>query len=170
VRTPEVVAPEPVGQPDWAQEDALPMRPWPLLGLYIRRHLRLSTAAFLAVVGGAFCAVAAQYGLKLLVDRMASSTPGSPLLPLALCGGLFLSLLAAENACWRLGGWLGSRAIIRIGADLRLDLFDNVTRQTWRFFAGKPRARCRRALPLPRRVRRRCWRPSFRISSRLAPT
>jgi ATP-binding cassette, subfamily B, bacterial len=113
----------------------LPTRPWPLLGRYIRHHLPVSVAAFLAVIGGASCAVAAQYALKLLIDRMASGTPGGPLLPLALCGVLFLVLLAAENACWRLGGWLGSQAIIRIGGDLRLDLFDNVIRQTARFFA-----------------------------------
>jgi ATP-binding cassette subfamily B protein len=134
-RIPQAAELESTSPSDWNTQEALPSQPWPLLGRYIGRHLALSTAAFLAVVGGAFCAVAAQYGLKLLVDRMASSAPGSTLLPLGLCGGLFLGLLAAETACWRLGGWLGSRAIIRIGADLRLDLFANVTRQTWRFFA-----------------------------------
>lgn len=112
----------------------LPTAPWPLLARYVRRHLPLSAAAFTAVVGGAFCAVSAQYGLKLLVDRMATGTPGGPLLPLMVSCGIFLGLLAAENLCWRLGGWLGSRAIIRIGVDLRLDLFENVVRQTWRFF------------------------------------
>jgi ATP-binding cassette subfamily B protein len=97
---------------DKATHGGLPTRPWPLLGRYILRHLPVSVAAFLAVIGGASCAVGAQYGLKLLVDRMASGTPAGSLLPLISYGTLFLTLLAAENACWRIGGWLGSRAII----------------------------------------------------------
>jgi ATP-binding cassette, subfamily B, bacterial len=56
---------------------------------YIRRYLALSVAAFLAVVGGASCAVGAQYGLKLLVGRMAVSQPHAALLPLTLSVDLF---------------------------------------------------------------------------------
>jgi ATP-binding cassette subfamily B protein len=35
---------------------------------------------------------------------------------------------------WRLGGWLGSRAVIRIGAEIRLDLLDTLEGRPWRFF------------------------------------
>src|SRR5215217_1080630 len=129
---PQAGAAEPAGPHG---DPPLPTRPWPFLGRYVRRHLPLSTAAFIAVVGGASCAVGAQYGLKLLVDRMSTGAPGGALTPLVLSVALFLGLLAAENLCWRLGGWLGSRAVIRIGADLRLDLFDVVSRHTSRFFA-----------------------------------
>jgi ATP-binding cassette, subfamily B, bacterial len=114
-----------------------PAQPWRFLGLYLRRHLPLSGAAFIAVISGASCAVGAQYSLKLLIDRMSSSGRDATIMPLALDVGLFLSLLAAESAFWRLGGWLGSRAIIRIGADIRLDLFDQVIGQSWRFFTSQ---------------------------------
>src|SRR3954447_1987234 len=114
----------------------LPTTPWPLLARYVRCHLPLSVAAFAAVVGGAFCAVSAQYGLKLLVDWMTGGTPGGPLLPLWLSCTFFLGLLAAENLCWRLGGWLGSRAIIRIGVDLRLRPVDGASRPKFRLFFG----------------------------------
>jgi ATP-binding cassette subfamily B protein len=129
---PQASATEPPGPHG---DPPLPIRPWSFLGHYVRRHFPLSTAAFFAVVGGASCAVGAQYGLKLLVDRMSTEAPGGTITPLILSVALFLGLLAAENLCWRLGGWLGSRAVIRIGADLRLDLFDVVSRHTSRFFA-----------------------------------
>src|SRR4051812_48109695 len=112
----------------------LPTKPWPFLYLYVRRHLPLALGTLAAVAGGALCAVAAQYGLKMLVDRMAGPAPAADLVPLVLDVCLFLGLLAGENAFWRVGGWLGSRTIIRIGADIRLDLFDHLTGQSWRFF------------------------------------
>lgn len=93
--------------------------------------------ALAAVIGGAGCAVGAQYSLKLLIDRMSAVTQASSITPLALDVILFLGLLAAESGFWRLGGWLGSRAIIRIGADVRLDLFDRVIGQSPRFFANQ---------------------------------
>src|SRR3712207_3327352 len=112
----------------------VPTKPWPFLYRYVRRHLPLALGTLAAVAGGALCAVAAQYGLKMLVDRMAAPAQAADVTPLVLEVGLFLGLLAGENAFWRLGGWLGSRAIIRIGADIRLDLFDRLSGQSWRFF------------------------------------
>src|SRR3712207_6722060 len=113
-------------------ELVLPTEPWRFLYRYVRRHLPLALGTLAAVSGGALCAVAAQYGLKLLVDRMAAPAQATAdVAPLALEVGLFLGLLAGENAFWRLGGWLGSRAIIRIGADIRLDLFDRLSGQSW---------------------------------------
>ncbi|MBV9748476.1 MAG: ABC transporter ATP-binding protein [Acetobacteraceae bacterium] len=107
---------------------------------YVRRHLRLSLAVVGAVAVGALCAVAAQYGLKLLVDAMtvapvSAARRGETGVSLRL--GLFLALLAAESACLRLGGWLGSRAIIRLGEDIRLDLFESVAARPWAFFNGQ---------------------------------
>jgi ATP-binding cassette subfamily B protein len=103
---------------------------------YVRRHLRLSLVVLGVVAGGALCAVAAQYGLKLLVDAMTApvSAAGPDRTRVFLRLGLFLGLLAAESACWRLGGWLGSSAIIRFGEDIRLDLFESVAARSWRFF------------------------------------
>src|SRR4051794_11475216 len=94
--------------------------PWRFLGSHVRRHYRLAAVTLASVVSGASCAVAAQYCLKLLIDRMSSSASGSPLLPLAIDVGLFLGMLAAESSFWRLAGWLGSRLVIRIDCDIRL--------------------------------------------------
>ncbi len=113
----------------------------PLLTRYVRHHLRLSAGLLAAVTGGAVCAVVAQYGLKLLVDAMtavpeaAEAGHASQVHVFALLG-LFLSLLAIESACWRAGGWLGARAMIRVAQDIRLDLFGAVSARPWRFFNG----------------------------------
>ena len=115
-----------------AQGMQLPVGAVPFLLRYVRRHLRLCLALILVVTGGALCAVAAQYGLKLLVDGM--TAPGTERNGVLSYLGLFLGLLAVESACWRLGGFLGSRTIIRVGEDIRIDLFETVSARSWGFY------------------------------------
>ena len=120
----------------------LPGGAMPLLTRYVRRHLRLSAGLLAAVTGGAVCAVAAQYGLKLLVDAMtgvpaAAEVGHATQTHVFALLGLFLGLLAIESACWRAGGWLGARAMIRVAQDIRLDLFGAVSARPWRFFNGQ---------------------------------
>jgi ATP-binding cassette subfamily B protein len=88
---------------------------------YVKARARLSLLGCVVITGAAFAAVAAQYGMKLLIDAL-SVTPrtGAPVWQATV---LFLILLGIENTLWRLGGWLGSRAIVTIGVDIRLDLF-----------------------------------------------
>ena len=113
----------------------LPVGAAPFLLRYVRRHLRLSAALLAIVTGAALCAVAAQYGLKLLVDGM--TTPGTDRRDVTLSLGLFLGLLGVESILWRLGGFLGSQAVIRIGEDIRTDLFEAVSSRSWEFFNGQ---------------------------------
>lgn len=120
---------------DAAGVPELPAGAVPFLLRYVRRHLRLSLALLAVVTSGALCAVAAQYGLKLLVDGM--TTPGTERRGVMLSLGLFLGLLGVESIFWRLGGFLGSRAIIRVGEDIRSDLFEAVSARSWEFFNGQ---------------------------------
>ena len=113
----------------------LPAGAVPFLLRYVRRHARLSVTLLAIVTGAALCAVAAQYGLKLLVDGM--TTPGTDRREVTLSLGLFLGLLGVESILWRLGGLLGSRAVIRIGEDIRTDLFEAVSARSWEFFNGQ---------------------------------
>ena len=113
----------------------LPVGAAPFLLRYVRRRLRLSAALLAIVTGAALCAVAAQYGLKLLVDGM--TTPGTDRRDVTLSLGLFLGLLGVESVLWRLGGFLGSQAVIRIGEDIRTDLFEAVSSRSWEFFNGQ---------------------------------
>ena len=125
----------PAGPEGAAEALELPAGAAPFLLRYVRRHLRLSVALLAIVTGAALCAVAAQYGLKLLVDGM--TTPGTDRREVMLSLGLFLGLLGVESILWRLGGFLGSRAVIRIGEDIRADLFEAVSARSWEFFNGQ---------------------------------
>ena len=100
---------------------------------HVKRHPRLAAGVLSTIAAGASCAVAAQYGLKLLVDQNDDPARAAAMLP---CWPLplFLGLLGAESALWRLGGGPGSRAVIIMGEEIRLDLFQQVTRRSWAFF------------------------------------
>ncbi|APQ10065.1 ABC transporter [Pseudomonas oryzihabitans] len=112
---------------------------WPLperVGAFLWRYVRLRPWHFggllLLVIGAATCAVAVQYGMKLLVDAMAD--PGqraqvwSPF-------WLFISLIVLENLFWRCGGWLGCRTVVASCADMRVDLFRYLTGHPMHYFA-----------------------------------
>jgi ATP-binding cassette subfamily B protein len=86
----------------------------------------------LLVVGAASCAVAVQYGMKLLVDAMAEPDRARAAVWAPL--GLFMALIVMENVFWRLGGWLGCRTVIASCVDLRVDLFKYLTGHPMRYF------------------------------------
>ncbi|WP_106475958.1 ABC transporter ATP-binding protein [Phytohalomonas tamaricis] len=110
----------------------LPRRP----GAFLMRYLRARSGQFgllaVMVVSAAGCAVAVQYGMKLLVDAMASGERNAAAVwtPFAL----FIGLIAVENVLWRSSGWLGCRAIVATCTDLRVDLFDHLTGHSMRYF------------------------------------
>ena len=108
-------------------------RPRSFLAHYVRARPWLFACLLAIVVAAAACSVGVQVGMKLLVDAMAGPewNPGAVWTPLAL----FLGLIAGENALWRLGGWLGSRTVVGVGVDIRLDLFDHLSGHPMRYFA-----------------------------------
>jgi ABC-type multidrug transport system fused ATPase/permease subunit len=103
---------------------AFPRRPIVFLWHYIRRRPLLHFAALASVLVAASCACAAQYGLKLIVDAMAQGVDHIALAWRALA--VFAGLLAGESPLWRLGSWLGYRAIFVDKAEAKLDLFDHL--------------------------------------------
>jgi ATP-binding cassette subfamily B protein len=113
----------------------LPVGARRLLLRYLRRHLGMSMNLMATIAAGSVCAVAAQYGLKLLVDAMTATSVDRR--HVLFCLSLFLGLLGMESVCWRLGGVLGSRTIIRVSEDIRIDLFEAVSKRSWQFFNGQ---------------------------------
>ena len=89
-------------------------------------------AALASVLGAAFCACAAQYGLKLIVDAMAQGTDHIAAAWRALA--VFAGLLAGESMLWRFGSWLGYRAMLVDKAEAKLDLFDHLGGHSSRYF------------------------------------
>lgn len=109
-----------------------PSRPIAFLWRYVCRRRLAFGGLFFLMVGGATCAVAVQYAMKLLVDAMASDNrmEANVWLPF----GFFIGLIALENILWRGGGWLGCRTIVKTGVDLRIDLFEYLTGHPMRYF------------------------------------
>ncbi|MBU1300501.1 ABC transporter ATP-binding protein [Pseudomonas sp. 9Ag] len=98
------------------------VRPWHFGGL------------LLLIVGAASCAVAVQYGMKLLVDAMAQGSANRGAADVWFPLGLFIGLIVVENIFWRLGGWLGCRTVVASVVDIRVDLFKHLTGHPMRYF------------------------------------
>jgi ATP-binding cassette subfamily B protein len=118
---------------DWLRNLPIPDTPVRFLWRYVRiRPWHFGTMLIL-VVGAASCAVAVQYGMKLLVDAMANDdrAAGHVWFPFSL----FIALIVLENLFWRAGGWLGCRTVVSSCADLRIDLFSHLTGHPMRYFS-----------------------------------
>ena len=107
---------------------------------FIFRYVRLRTFSH-AVIGAAVlaavaCSVTTQYGLKHLVDTLASG-------PSVAARGIWLAflflifLIAADNLLWRLAGWVASFTFVRVTGDLRIDLFRHLTGHSPNYFADR---------------------------------
>ena len=114
---------------------AFPRRPIAFLWHYIRRRPLLHFSALAAVLGAAASACAAQYGLKLIVDAMTQADGPTRALWMALA--VFSGLLAGESAFWRLGSWLGYRAMIIDKTEVKLDLFEHLGGHSSRYFTDR---------------------------------
>jgi ABC-type multidrug transport system fused ATPase/permease subunit len=101
-----------------------PRRPVPFLLHHVRRHPWLNGGVLTTVLSAAMAAVAVQYGMKLLIDRMTAA--GGPGAEVWIALAIFVGLICLENALWRVGGWLGSRSVILTGVDIRLGLFTHL--------------------------------------------
>ncbi|ESZ62501.1 ABC transporter ATP-binding protein [Mesorhizobium sp. L103C131B0] len=99
---------------------------------YVHRQLPRFVVLAVLVISAASCAVAIQYMMKVLVDAMAGPREGSAA-QTALA--IFISLIAVESILWRLCGWLGCKATLAIGVQMRLDLFDFLNGQPMKYFA-----------------------------------
>ncbi|MBD8188980.1 ABC transporter ATP-binding protein [Pseudomonas viridiflava] len=110
----------------------LPERAVPFLIRYVSLRPWHFGAMFFLIVGAASCAVAVQYGMKMLVDVMTLGDRRSEHVWFPFF--LFLGLIVVENLFWRLGGWLGCRTVVASCADLRVDLFNHLTGHPMRYF------------------------------------
>ncbi|WP_259651907.1 ABC transporter ATP-binding protein [Variovorax sp. UMC13] len=111
----------------------LPSRAGAFLWRYVRLRPWLFGILTLLIVTAAACSVGVQYGMKLIVDAMAGDDRESRIIWRWLA--FFISLIAAESLCWRLSGWLGCRAVVASGVDVRLDMFRYLSGHSLDFFA-----------------------------------
>ena len=112
----------------------LPSRPVSFLWHYICARPWHFGGLLALIVGAAGCAVAVQYGMKLLVDSMAQGSADRAGANVWFPLGLFIGLIVTENVFWRLGGWLGCRTVVASVVDIRVDLFKHLTGHPMRYF------------------------------------
>ena len=110
----------------------LPGTPGRFLAHYVRRRGAGFLALAALVTGAAACAVAVQYGMKLIVDAMAGDRGGSDIWRYLI---FFIALIAAESLLWRLAGWVGCRTVVASGVDIRMDLMDYLLRHPMQYFS-----------------------------------
>ena len=109
-------------------------RPVAFLLRYVRRRPLAHTAILIAVLSAVGCSVSTQYAVKFLVDTLAAGRnhPGVWTAFIVL-----VSLAAADNLLWRLGGWIASHAFVGVSGDLRGDLFRHLTGHAPSYFADR---------------------------------
>ena len=109
-------------------------RPVAFLLRYVRRRPLAHTAILVAVLSAVGCSVSTQYAVKFLVDTLAAGR-NHPGVWTAFI--ILVSLAAADNLLWRLGGWIASHAFVGVSGDLRGDLFRHLTGHAPSYFADR---------------------------------
>jgi ATP-binding cassette subfamily B protein len=92
---------------------------------YVRRRALSHTIILLAVLAAVGCSVAAQYGVKLIVDSLSQGPHNA--VNAWLTFAFLASLIIADNILWRVASWIASDAFVRTTGDMRRDLFHHLT-------------------------------------------
>jgi ATP-binding cassette subfamily B protein len=104
------------------------------MGHYVRERPYHFGALLVLVLAAAGCGIGVQYGMKMMIDAMSAAHPHGdhPAVNMALA--VFVGLIFMESVLWRMSGWIGSRTTIRVGEDIRVDLFSHLAGHSMRFF------------------------------------
>jgi ATP-binding cassette, subfamily B, bacterial len=110
-------------------------RPLAFIARYLRRRPVSHAAIVTAVLAAVGCSVTTQYGVKTLVDALASPIHGGNAVWLAFI--LLVSLIAADNLLWRVASWIANGAFVKVTGDLRSDLFRHLTGHAPSYFQDR---------------------------------
>ena len=87
-------------------------RPLAFIARYLRRRLVAHAVIVAAVLAAVGCSVTTQYGVKTLVDALASPAHGGNVVWFAFI--LLVSLIAADNLLWRVASWIANGAFVKV--------------------------------------------------------
>ncbi len=113
--------------------ETLAARPLLFMLHYVRRHLLAHGVVLLSVVAAVGFATLSQYAVKHLVDVLSARDVSGAWLAFALLA----CLIAADNACWRIGGWVATHAFVSVTGDMRRDLFQHLTGHAPAYFVDR---------------------------------
>jgi ATP-binding cassette, subfamily B, bacterial len=111
-------------------------RPLAFLYSYIRRHPAGHVAVLLAVLVAVTCSVSTQYGMKYLIDIVASGREAAGQ-KVWYAFALLCGLVAADNLSWRVGGYAAHRTFVAVTGDIRRDLFRHLAGHAPTYFAER---------------------------------
>lgn len=106
-------------------------RPLAFFWRYIARHPFGHSAIFLSVLAAVGCSVSQQYGIKFLIDTLASGPAAAHLWQ---AFALLVALMLGDMLLWRVGGLIASRTFVAVTGDVRGDLFRHLTGHAPYFF------------------------------------
>jgi len=109
--------------------------PLKFLWHYVRRHPGGHATVFFSILVAVACAVSVQYGLKHLIDIVASGPGKADGLWLAFA--LLCSLVAADSLLWRIAGWSAAYTFVAVTGDIRRDLFAHLSGHSPSYFAER---------------------------------
>jgi ATP-binding cassette, subfamily B, bacterial len=111
-------------------------RPVTFLLHYVAKRGVAHSLILIAVVMAVGFSVSTQYGVKMLVDALSATSYNSGQTPWRAFI-LLVSLIAADNLCWRVASWVASYTFVQVTGDLRRDLFRHLTAHSHSFFADR---------------------------------
>ncbi len=100
---------------------------------YIRLRPFSHAVILTAVLGAVACSVGTQYGVKFLVDTLASGANARVWTAFCLLG----ALIASDNILWRVASWIANYAFVGVTGDLRRDLFRHLIGHSPSYFADR---------------------------------
>src|SRR5215467_7985987 len=92
---------------------------------FVCRRCAAHAAILTFVLAAVGCSVSTQYGIKVLVDTLA--TPADATNGVAAAFVLLVALIAVDNVLWRLASWVANSTFVGVTGDLRRDLFRHLT-------------------------------------------
>ena len=115
---------------------ALRGRPLAFLFSYLRRHPVGHLTVLLSVLVAVTASVSTQYGMKYLIDIVAT---GQQAAGNKVWGAfaLLCGLVAADNLSWRIGGYAAHRTFVAVTGDVRRDLFRHLAGHAPTYFAER---------------------------------
>jgi ATP-binding cassette subfamily B protein len=110
-------------------------RPVAFLARYIKKRAFNHGLILAAVLGAVASSIGAQYGVKMLVDTLATATVTATgvWMAFAILGGF----IAADNLLWRLAMYIGSFTFTAVTGDIRCDLFRHLTGHAPSYFTDR---------------------------------
>ncbi|RFD21200.1 ABC transporter ATP-binding protein [Komagataeibacter melaceti] len=130
--------PQPAHTADTGREAALHRyrrRPIAFMLHYVRRHGRGHATIIGAIMVAVACNVGISAIIRHLVNGMSEGQQGREAIWVSIV--LFCLTIICDNAAWRLAGWTASGVIVRVGGDVRHDLFRYLTGHASTYFAER---------------------------------